>query len=229
MLNWNDMQEMIKAGMHFGYSRSKRDSKMKPFIFAAKNSAEIFDLEKTKNKLDLAKEFVKNLAKEKKIILFVGTKPEARPLIENAAKELNMPYVAERWLGGILTNFKEIKTRIDYLNDLIQKRDSNKFEKYTKKECLQIERKIAKLEKYLQGLRNCKNLPAALIVIDSKEEKIAVKEARDAAVPVVALMNSDCNPKDADYPVPGNDSAISSINYFLGEMVKAYKEGASNE
>lgn len=211
--------------MLFGYSRSKRNSKMKPFIFAAKNSAEIFDLEKIKNKLDLAKEFVKNLAKEKKIILFVATKPEARPLVENAARELNMPFVIERWLGGTLTNFKEIKSRIDHLADLVQKRDSGALEKYTKKERLHIEREIVKLEKYLKGLRECKNLPSSLVVIDSNEEKIAVDEARVMAVPVVSLMSNDCNPENADYPVPGNDSAISSINYFLSEIIKAYKEG----
>ncbi|MBI4692002.1 MAG: 30S ribosomal protein S2 [Candidatus Terrybacteria bacterium] len=216
---------MIKLGMHLGYSRSRRNSKMKPFIFTAKNNAEIFDLEKTKGKMDLAKEFVKNLAQEKKIILFVATKYEARPLIENAARELNMPFVKERWLGGTLTNFKEIKSRIDHLSDLEQKRDSGALEKYTKKERLHIEREIAKLEKYLQGLKDCKNLPSALVAIDSNEEKIAVAEARDTGVPVIALMNNDCNPEDADYPVPGNDSAISSIKYFLEEIIKAYKEG----
>lgn len=211
--------------MHFGYSRSKRNSKMKPFIFAAKNNAEIFDLEKTKDKLDLAKEFVKNLAKEKKIILFVGTKLEAKPLVENAAKELNMPFIVERWLGGTMTNFKEIKSRIDHLADLVQKRDSGALEKYTKKERLHIEREIVKLEKYLKGLRECKNLPASLVVIDSNEEKIAVDEARAMAVPVISLMNNDCNPEDADYPVPGNDCSISSINYFLEELKASYKEG----
>jgi len=211
--------------MLFGYSRSRRNPKMKPFIFTAKNNAEIFDLEKIKNKLDIAKEFMKNLAKEKKIILFVGTKPEAKTLIEKAAKELNMPFVVERWLGGTLTNFKEIKSRIDHLADLTQKRDSGALEKYTKKERLVVEREIAKLEKYLRGLKECKNLPSGLIVVDSNEEKIAIAEARDTDTPVVALMNNDCNPDDADYPVPGNDSAISSIEFFLKEIVGAYREG----
>lgn len=222
------VEEMLTAGAHFGYSRSSRHPKMKSFIFTNRNDTEIFDIEKTKNKLMAAKEFLKNLAKEKKTLLFVGTKKEAQESLEKSAKELNMPYVAERWLGGTLTNFKEIKNRIDCLNDLLQKKSSGELEKYTKKERLQIERKIIKLEKYLKGLQQCRNLPSALIAVDSNYEKIAVQEARQMKIPVIALMNSDCNPEDADYSIPANDSSVSSINYFLSEFVKAYKEGYDN-
>lgn len=216
---------MFQAGVHFGYSRSNRHPKMKSFIFTNRNGTEIFDLEKIQDKLKLAKEFLKALGKEKKTILFVGTKKEAREAVEKSAKELNMPYVKERWLGGILTNFKEIKGRIDYLNDLLQKRDSGELEKYTKKERLQVAKKIVKMENYLAGLQQFKNLPAALVVVDSNGEKIAMEEARIMNIPAVAIMNSDCNPKDADYPIPANDSSITSINYLLSELVKAYSEG----
>lgn len=216
---------MFQAGVHFGYSRSNRHPKMKPFIFTNRNGTEIFDLEKVQKKLALAKEFLKALGKEKKTVLFVGTKKEAQEAIKKSAKELNMPYVRERWLGGTLTNFKEIKNRIDYLNDLLQKRDSGELEKYTKKERLQIEKKIIKLEKYLEGLQQCKNLPAALIAVDSNYEEVARRETRTMNIPLIAIMNSDCNPKDADYPIPANDSSIASINYLLSELVKAYSEG----
>lgn len=198
---------------------------MKPFIFTNRNGTEIFDLEKIQVQLKLAKEFLKALGKEKKTVLFVGTKKEAQESIKKSAEELNMPYVKERWLGGTLTNFKEIKNRIDYLNDLLQKRDSGELEKYTKKERLQIEKKIIKLEKYLEGLQQCKNLPAALIVVDSNYEEVARRETRTMNIPLIAIMNSDCNPKDADYPIPANDSSIASINYLLSELVKAYSEG----
>ena len=216
---------MLKKGVHFGYSSTTLNPKMKPFIFAYRNNTEIFDLGKTFNQLSLAKEFLMALGKEKKPILFVGTKKETKENTESFAQELNMPYVAERWLGGTLTNFKEIKNRIDYLNDLYQKKESGDFEKYTKKERLQIERKIIKLNKYLIGLKQCQGLPAALIVVDSNYEKTAVNEAKKTKIPLIIIMNSDCNPEDADYPIPANDSSVSSINFLLRELVDAYKEG----
>jgi len=219
------MEEMLKKGVHFGYSSTTLNPKMKPFIFAYRNNTEIFDLGKILQQLNLAKEFIKNLGKEKKPILFVGTKKEAKENTESFAQELHMPYVVERWLGGILTNFKEIKNRIDYLNDLTQKKESGEFEKYTKKERLEIARKIVRLDRYLAGIRQCQSLPAALIVVDSNYEKTAVKEAKKTKIPLVAIMNSDCSPEDVDYPIPANDSSVSSINFFLGELVDAYKEG----
>ena len=219
------MEEMLKKGVHFGYSSTTLNSKMKPFIFTSRNNTEIFDLEKTLNQLNLAREFLKTLGKEKKQILFVGTKKETKESIKEFAQELNMPYVAERWLGGTLTNFKEIKNRIDYLNDLCQKKESGELEKFTKKERLQIERKIVKLDKYLMGIKKCQSLPAGLIVIDSNYEKTAVNEAKKIKIPLVVVMNSDCNPEDADYPIPANDSSVSSVKFFLRELVDAYKEG----
>lgn len=219
---------LVKSGAHFGYSRSTRHPKMSPFIFTAKNGVEIFDLEKIKLKLEVAKEFVKSLGKDKKIIIFVATKKEAKEAGENIAKRLNMPYVTERWLGGTLTNFKEIKKRIDYLAELKNYKTTGVLEKYTKKERLMIEKKISALEKYLSGLENFKDMPAALIVVDSNEEKIAIAEAREIGIPVVAIMNSDCDPDDVDYPIPANDSSLASINYLLEELTSAYDNSGTN-
>ena len=220
------IKEMYLSGIHLGYSQTSRDPKMKPYIFGLRNGVEIFDLEKTKKNIDSAKEFVKKLGKDKKVVLFVGTKKEAKDLAEQTAKELGMPFVKERWIGGTLTNFKQIKGRIDHLNDLKKKRDTGELDKYTKKEKLQIERQIKKMEIYFGGLAdNLKFLPAAVIVIDSKHEKTSVNEANQMKIPVVALLNSDCDPSGINYPVPGNDNSRTSISYFLSEFAKAYKEG----
>lgn len=221
-----EIKEMYLSGMHLGYSQTSRDPKMKPYIFGVRNKVEIFDLEKTKKNIDSAKEFAKKLGKDKKIVLFVGTKKEAKDLTEQTAKELGMPYVKERWIGGTLTNFKQIKGRIDHLNDLKKKRDAGELDKYTKKEKLQIERQIKKMEIYFGGLaENLKFLPSAVLVVDSKHEKIAANEAKQMKIPVVALLNSDCDPSGIAYPIPGNDNSRTSISYFLSEFAKAYKEG----
>lgn len=216
------IEEMFKIGAQFGYSSSKRHPKMKPYIFTSRNGTEIFDLEKTKSKLDLAKDFLKNLAKEKKTVLFVGTKKEAKEIIKDLAKKIKMPYVAERWLGGTMTNFKEIKGRIDYLNDLLQKKSSGELDKYTKKEKSQIEKKIASLERYLSGLKQYAGLPSAIVIIDPDYEEIAAQEARKIKIPVIALMSSDCDPADVDFPIPANDNSVASIQFFLKELIEAY-------
>lgn len=220
------IKEMYLNGLHLGYSPTSRNPQMEPYLYGVKNGVEIFDLEKTKNRLDLAKEFAKKLGKDKKIVLLVGTKKEAKDLTEQIAQELKMPLVKERWIGGTLTNFKQIKGRIDHLNDLKKKREAGELDKYTKKEKLQIERQIKKMEIYFGGLaEGLKFLPSAVLVVDSKHEKIAVKEANQMNIPVVALLNSDCSPSGVNYPVPGNDNSRTSVSYFLGEFAKAYKEG----
>lgn len=221
-----DIMEMFKCGMHLGYSVTSCNPKMSPYIFGLRNGVKIFDLEQTARALNKAKEFIRKLAQGKKTILFSGTKKEVRDVVEKSAKELNMPFVKERWIGGTLTNFKQIKARIDYLNDLKKKRDIGELDKYTKKEKLQIERNIAKMEVCFGGLAdNFKGIPSAVVVVDSKHEKIAVNEAIQSGVPVVALLNSDCNPAVVSYPAPGNDNSLSSVSYFMAEIVKAYKEG----
>lgn len=219
------IQEMFAAGGHFAFSRSRRHPSFAPFIFGVKNRVEIFDLEKTKDLLEKAEEFVRKLAAEGKQILFVGGKNEARDIIKQGALSVDMPYVSGRWVGGTISNFKEIRSRVEKLLDLTDKRDKGELSKYTKKERLLIDREIEKLDHLFSGLIPLKDLPAAIFVVDSRHEKIAVMEARKAGIPVVSLMGSDCNFKDADYSIPGNDASIASINFFVGKIVWAYKEG----
>jgi small subunit ribosomal protein S2 len=219
---------MYEAGVHFGCSKSNRHPKMKQFLFGSKNNKEIFDLEKVHQKLEEAKEGVKELAKNKKSILFVGTKKDISGLVKKYAKESNMPYVPERWLGGTLTNFKTIKKRGDFFEDIIKKQDVNDFGEITKKEKLLLEKKAERLRHYFEGLTNLNNLPGALVVVDTKEEYIAVEEANKMSIPVIGIINSDSNPENINYPIPGNDNSINSVGLLLEEIVEAYKEGLKN-
>ena len=228
MINIEDkIEEMFRAGLQFGYSRSSRHPKMKEFISGIKNNIEIFDLNKTHKKIEEAKEFLKSLGKERKAILILGTKDEVKELVESSAKEIEAFYVNKRWIGGTFTNFKEIKKRIDHLNDLIAKKESGELDKYTKKEQMQIEKKVAKLKNFFSGVQKLEKIPSAMLVLDTKEEKIAIDEAKQIPVPVIGLMNSDCNPNGVDYIIPANDNALSSIKYIMKELVGAYKEGLS--
>ena len=219
------ISEMFAAGAHFGYSRSRRHPSFKPFIFGAKSGVEILDLEKTSVELEKAKEFIKSIAKTGKKILFVGTKNEAKQVVENAAVSIDMPYVTERWVGGVLTNFPEIKKRISRLEDLRSKRENGELIMYTKKERLLIDKDIERLERNFSGLVSMKDLPVAMFVIDPKKESIAVKEALYLGIPVVALAGSDCNLKEVDYAIPGNDSSVTSIAFFAGQITQAFKDG----
>jgi len=219
------IQKMFTAGAHFAFSRSRRHPTLAPFIFGMKNRVEIFDLEKTETLLEKAADFVRKLGAEGKQILFVGGKAEARDAIKAAALSLDQPYVDGRWIGGTLSNFKEIRSRVEKLLDLTAKREKGELAKYTKKERLLIDREIEKLDRFFSGLIPMKEMPKALFVVDSKHENIAVTEARKSGVPVVALMGSDCDFKTADYPIPGNDAAIASIAFFVDKIVWAYKEG----
>ena len=225
------IEEMFKAGAHFGYSKSRRHPTASPYIFGVKNRVEIFDLAKTADLLKNALDFVSGLAKEDRQILFVGGKNEARDLIKNAAISIDMPYVAGRWIGGTFTNFPEIKKRISKLEELTKQREKGELSKYTKKERLVIDRNIANLERFFSGLLLMKEMPKAIFVIDPKNEAIAVTEAKKMGIPVIALAGSDCDIKDVDYPIAANDSSISSISFFVSEIVNAYKKnkGSSNK
>lgn len=216
------IEAMFHAGAHFAFSKSRRHPSTKPYIYGAKNRVEIFNLEKTKGTLESALQFISKLGEAKKTVLFVGGKPEARAALKIAAESLQMPYVASRWIGGTLTNFTEIKKRIDTFLDLVSKRDKGELSKYTKKERLMIDRKIANLESMFLGIVTLKEQPAALIVIDPRHESIAVEEAKKRKIPIVALLGSDCNLKDVTYPIVGNDASRSSIDFFVKEIVKAY-------
>ncbi len=222
----NEMIErMFKAGAHFGYSKSRRHPSVKPLIFGAKNKVEIFDLEKTKDYLDAAKAFVASISKFSGVILFLGGKNESREVVKNLATSINMPYVAGRWIGGTFTNFPQIKKRTERLEMLVTQKEKGELSKYTKKERLLIDREIETLQRFFQGIVSMKEMPKALFVVDSKREHIAVTEAHKAKIPVIALTGSDCNIKEVEYPIPGNDTSVASITFFLNELIQAYKDG----
>lgn len=221
-----ELEEMYKAGVHYGYSRSKRHPKMAEFIFGAKNNVEIFDLEKTREKLKKAEEFLKELAKENKPVLFVGAKPSIKHLTEKYAEEAGLPYFANRWIGGFLTNFITLRKRMDYFAEIKIKKESPEYKNITsKKERIKIEKEFARLEKLFAGVLSIKELPSALLIIDPKEENTAVREAKRKNIPIIAILNTDCNPEDAEYVVPANDAAPASVEYLLGRLMKAYLEG----
>lgn len=216
---------MFTAGAHFGYQKSRRNASTAPYIFGLKNKVEIIDLEQTEKQLEKAKEFIKSIATLGKQILFVGGKNEAREIIKLAAMSVDMPYVASRWIGGTLTNAVEIKKRIAKFEDLQKQKEKGELAKYTKKERLLIDREIANLDMMFSGIVSMKELPKALFVIDPKKEFIAVAEAKKMSIPVVALLNTDCDVTEVEYPIVGNDASVSSIALFTNEIAKAYKAG----
>lgn len=219
------VEKMFEAGAHYGYGKQRRHPSVSSYIYATKNNSDIIDLEKTIVMLEEAMEFVKDLGSRNKTILFVGTKPEAREVMKNAALSLNMPYVDTRWIGGTLSNFTEIKKRIAELEKYNKESVDGGLDKYTKKERVVMAKKMEKLSKYYTGLIGLKKTPDALFIIDSKGEHIAATEARKSDVPVIALANSDSNIKGIDYPIVGNDSGIPSIKFFTNSIVSAYKGG----
>ncbi len=220
-----DIEKMFEVGAHYGYTRGRRHPSISPYIYATKKNGDIIDLEKTSALLQNAAEFVKHLGSQNKIMLLVGAKPEARDTIKNAAEKLSMPFVALRWIGGTISNFGEIKKRIAELEKYNKDVAEGNLEKYTKKERVVLAKKMEKLTKYYSGLLSLKKTPDALFVIDAKAEKIAVTEARDAGVPVVALLNSDSDIKAVDWPIVANDASVPSIKLFVNAIVSAYEEG----
>jgi small subunit ribosomal protein S2 len=219
------IEAMFKAGAHFGYSKTRRHPSTKPFIFGSKNNVEIIDLEKTKVLLLAAKEFVTSLARDGKKILFVGTKNESREIVKEGALSIDMPYVDIRWIGGTLSNFTQIKKRLIHLEDLMTKREKGELTMYTKKEKLMIDREINRLQKKFAGILHMRELPAALFIIDSCKEHIAVKEAKEKHIPIISVSNSDCDINEVDYPILGNDASVASTKFFVGQIVDAYKAG----
>jgi len=218
------LEAMFKVGAHFGYIRSRRHPSVKPYIFGVKNKVEIFDLEKTETLLQEALAFVTKLASENKQILFIGGKHEAREIVKDTALALDMPYVSGRFIGGTMTNFPEIRKRVERFESLTSQKEKGELAKYTKKERLLIDREIVDLETMFGGLVTLKSLPAALFVVDSKRETIAVEEARRKGIPVIALSGSDCDISLIDYPIVANDSSVQSIEYFVKAVADAYKK-----
>ncbi|MEI8269999.1 MAG: 30S ribosomal protein S2 [bacterium] len=219
------VEDMFAVGAHYGYSKTRRNPSMSPYIYTTKNRTDIIDLEKTSILLDSAREFVKTLGSRNKVLLFVGTKPEAKEIIKNVAEALNMPYVNERWIGGTLSNFTEIKKRIAELENYRKENKEGGLEKYTKKERVVIAKKMERLARYYSGLVGLKKLPDALFIVDAKAESIAQTESFKSNVPVVALLNSDSNLKNIDYPIVCNDTGIPSIKLFTEVISNSYKSG----
>ncbi|MDP3057302.1 MAG: 30S ribosomal protein S2 [bacterium] len=215
--------EMLKAGVHFGHKTTKWSPKMAPFIFGVRNDTHIIDLEKTIIKLNEALVFVKKLAKNNGVIIFVGTKKQAKAYIKEVAIKANMPYVADRWIGGLLTNFSIISKQIRLMEQLEADMKSGALDKYTKKERVMIEKKIKKLNQKFGGLRLLKKLPDAVFVTDINEDRIAVNEARDKNIPIIALADTNVDPGLVTYPIPANDDALSSIKVIVNKIVEEYE------
>ena len=223
-----NIEEMLKAGAHFGFLKSRRHPSFKSYICGTKNMTEVIDLEKTDELLKKAEEFVSELGKNKKTILFAASKSEAKDIVRKYAEEIGMPFVAGRWIGGALTNFGEIKKRVSRLNELVEKKEKGELMKYTKKERLMFDREIENLTEMFSGLKNLSKIPDAVFVVDSKKEEIAVAEAKKTKVPVIALLSSDCDIKEIKYPIPGNDASKASIEYFVSRITNAYKKGIAD-
>lgn len=219
------VEALFSVGAQFAFVKSRRHPSAKPYIFGVKNKIEIFDLEKTQEALSNALTFVESIGAKHGTILFVGGKEEARAALSSIAPTINQPYVAGRFIGGTLTNFPEIRKRVEKLETLVSQKEKGELMKYTKKERLLIDREIAKLQEYFSGISVMKHLPAALFVIDAKRESIAVAEARTMNIPVIALCGSDNNLKEVQYPIPGNDASRASIEFFLRKAADAYKAG----
>ena len=224
-----DLEEMTRAGVHFGHRTSSINPKMSQYIFGIRNNVHIIDVEKTKEKLVEALEFIQKLIKENKTLLLIGTKIQIKALVKSVAEECSLPYVAERWLGGTFTNFSTILKRIDYYKDLEKKRDSGELEKYTKKERAKFDKELEGLEIKFKGIRDLKQLPEVIFVCDMRKDKIAVKEARDKGIKVIAICDTNIDPTLADYPIPGSDDAISSVKYILNKVKEAVKSAKIKE
>jgi len=218
-----DIQALFEAGVHYGYSRTKRHPSMVPFIYGSKNRIDIIDIEKTQAQLKEAADLITTAKNGGKTILFVGAKPEIKNLVRDAALSIDMPYVENRWIGGTFTNFGEIKKRVERMEDLETKEEKGELVYQTKKEKLLIEREIEKLKVMFGGLRNMKKLPDVMVVIDPRRESIAVEEANQMNIPVIALVNTDCDIRGIDFPIAGNDTNQSSVQTVLNTIIAAYK------
>jgi len=223
------VDQMFEAGAHFGYDKSRRHPTVAKFIFGRKENFEIFDLEKVSDKLEVAKEFAKKIAMEGRQILFVGGKREAQSSIKMGAEKIDMPYVAGRWIGGTLTNFEEIRKRVNHYLDLSNQKEKGLLAKYTKKERLMIDRELEKLETRFAGVSNMTVKPAAIFIIDANKEYIARDEATQTNVPIISLSGSDNDFSKINYPIPANDSLSRSIKFFVDQIVSAYEEGVKEK
>ncbi len=223
------MKQLLEAGVHFGHQTRRWNPKMAPYIFTDRNGIYIIDLQKTVRKIEEAYNFVKELSAEGKSILFVGTKKQAQQAVMEEAERCGMFYVNQRWLGGMLTNFQTIRKRIQRLKELEQMEESGKFDLLPKKEVAVLLHEKGRLEKYLKGIKDMQDLPAAMFVIDPRKERIAVAEGRKLGIPIVAIVDTNCDPDEIDYVIPGNDDAIRAVRLLTSRMADAVLEGRQGE
>lgn len=229
MSNSISLKDLLEAGSHFGHQGRRWNPSMKPYIFDERDGVHIFDLVKTKENLDRALEFVTNTVKSGGKVLFVGTKRQADALVKSEAMRVGMPFVTVRWLGGTLTNWQEINKRIFRLKDLKDKREKGELKKYTKREQLLLDREINKLERFLGGIASLEKLPAALFVVDTHREEVAVREAVRMHIPVVGMVDTNGDPSLVDYVIPINDDAVKSIELIVKAVSEAVEEGQKPE
>ena len=223
------MKQLLEAGVHFGHQTRRWNPKMKQYIFTERNGIYIIDLQMTVKKIEEAYYFIRDLAAQDKTILFVGTKKQAQESIEQEAKRCEMFYVNQRWLGGMLTNWKTIQTRIARLKKIDQMEANGDFDLLPKKEVIGLLNEREKLEKNLGGIKEMKKLPAALFVVDPRKEHIAIAEARSLGIPIVAIIDTNCDPDEVDFPIPGNDDAIRAVKLIAAKMADAVLEGKQGE
>ena len=223
------MKQLLEAGVHFGHQTRRWNPKMARFIFTERNGIYIIDLQKTVKKMDEAYNFVRDLAAEGGKVLFVGTKKQAQESIKNEAERCNQYFVNERWLGGMLTNFQTIEKRVKRLKTLEKQAEDGTFEILPKKEVTLLKHEMEKLQKYLGGIKDMKKLPDALFIIDPKKEEIAVSEARKLHIPIIATVDTNCDPDVIDYPIPANDDAIRAVKLLTGKIADAVLEGNQGE
>ncbi|NLB42719.1 MAG: 30S ribosomal protein S2 [Clostridiales bacterium] len=223
------MKQLLEAGVHFGHQTRRWNPKMAPYIFTDRNGIYIIDLQKTVRKMEEAYNFIRDLAMDGKDVLFVGTKKQAQESVEDEAKRCEMYYVNQRWLGGMLTNFKTIRQRINRLNELDAMETDGSFEVLPKKEVIKLRLEREKLDKNLGGIREMKRLPGAIFIVDPRKERIAIAEARNLGIPVVAIVDTNCDPDEIDYVIPGNDDAIRAVKLFASKIAEAVLEGRQGE
>ena len=223
------MKQLLEAGVHFGHQTRRWDPRMAEYIFQARNGIHIIDLQKTSKKLDEAYAFLKEQAEEGKTVLFVGTKKQAQECMKEAAISSGMFYVDQRWLGGMLTNFKTIRTRVERLKKLEAMEEDGTFEVLPKKEVIKLKKEMAKLENNLGGIKDMEELPGVLFIVDPKKENIAILEAKKLGIPVVGLVDTNCSPENIDYVIPGNDDAIRSVKLIARVIANACIEGKQGE
>ena len=223
------MKQLLEAGVHFGHQTRRWDPRMAEYIFQARNGIHIIDLQKTSKKLDEAYAFIKEQVEEGKTVLFVGTKKQAQECMKEAALKCGMFYVDQRWLGGMLTNFETIRARVQRLKDLETMQEDGTFDVLPKKEVILLKKEMEKLEKNLGGIKEMDKLPGVIFLVDPKKERIAILEAKKLGIPVVGLVDTNCNPEELDYPIPGNDDAIRAVKLIADCMANAVIEGRQGE